>query len=175
MNTQSPSRLTPDQEWRETIHLLINASAMRYPDLAKHLKVSLSLIKSWGKGEDLEKASLQHYVRIIEFFLQERCPMSDNGLESWTKVARYFDSPYYDHVPHVYLIEDKVLCNRAYLISRIKAVGLTRAKAAELLGTSIKFIRWATDESKEPGEMFYISTEGYRRVLDIYGKAWYDF
>jgi len=175
MNTRDPAKFTPDLEWRETIHILINASSLRYPDLAKRLRISRRLIESWGKGENLEAATLKHYTKILVFFIQKRFPTSEGGKESWAQVARFLDSPEHDREPHIYVFDKDVLCNRAYLISRMKAVGLTRAGAAELLGTSVKYIRWATDASKEPGEMIYIPMAGYRRILETYGKAWYAY
>jgi hypothetical protein len=173
MNARESASMTHEDEWRRSIRSLINACSLRYPDLSAQVKIDRRLIEQWGKGNMLKNATLGHYVRLLEFFTRKRFSASVAGMELWRQIARYLDNQEHDEEPHIYVFDTVILCNRAYLISRMKAVRLIKSEAAELFGTSLKYIRWATDESKDPGELLYLSIDGYRKIIETYGEAWY--
>lgn len=173
MNKRAIEALSPEEEWRKSIHLFINACSLRYPVLAKKVKIAINLIEQWGKGQELESATMKDYSKLLLLILEERFPTSAGSKDSWHKTTRYLDNQEHDEDPHVYNFDTFILCNRIYLISRIKAVGLKKADAAELFGISLKYLRWATDERKDLGELLCLPIEGYRKIIETFGKAWY--
>jgi len=170
MNSRDTDPDAAIEEWQRCIPFLINACGLRYPTLAKKTGISEWCIQNWGRSEGLESATLSEYVTLLTFFVQKRPMLTEANRELWAQVMRLQGPRSRDSEPHAFAFDTAILCNRAFMIAFLDRTGLGRSEAAKLIGVTPKYLSWATNPEKDPGELFYLSIPSYRQLLAIPDK-----